>query len=772
MTGRRPGSIGRFVAREVEWRDPLSAFEAVAHREWPILLDSAGPIGPRSRWSFLACDPFSTLLSEDGKVIRDGREAAEIDVFEALRGLLSDHLMSAVENALCDGVRPPFHGGAMGFIAYDAVDLLEHVPPPSDSRRVAPDLAIGLYGAVCAFDRSRERAWIIASDQASDQTGGQSDLAERRAQSFESKLEAGSAPVASPKKPGSSDQLIGRTVDSRERSSVEAAIGRVVEYVHAGDIYQANLSQSFGVTLPKGEGAAEVYRRAREATPAPFGACMRVAGLEIVSVSPERFVRSDGERVETRPIKGTRPRREDPMSDAAEATALRVSAKDRAENVMIVDLMRNDLSRVCRDGSVHVESLCALESHPTVHHLVSTISGQLLPSADSVDVLRATFPAGSITGAPKVRAMEIIAELEAERRGVYCGSIGYLGFDAVMDLSVAIRTIVIKDGRATVRAGGGIVADSEPAAEFEEMLDKVRAPLQALGAAVDRSPSAHSGVGHPISVARSGSQKVEGSSVHGPGIGFDGSGIGVDHSSIGVDDSDIGVDGSGGLERTEFNSLSKAHVLIIDNYDSFVYTIARYVGEIGAARTVVRNDAVSLDDIAALDPTHIIISPGPRTPAEAGISIDVIRRYGPNIPILGICLGHQAIAEAYGGKVIRGVWPMHGRRSMIAHHGESILCGIPSPIGVGRYHSLVVDPTDLPSELEVIARDQDGVIMALRHRYHPVVGVQFHPESILTDFGHSMLARFIDGSAHGALENSAAAVENRASAIVNTASSA
>ena len=251
------------------------------------------------------------------------------------------------------------------------------------------------------------------------------------------------------------------------------------EYIIAGDIFQANLSQRFQSALT--EPPFALYRRLRKRNPAPFAAYLAFDDLAVLSASPERFLRLDQKRlVETRPIKGTRPRGLGPMHDAALGRALAESAKDRAENVMIVDLLRNDLSRVCRPGTVRVPELFALEHHPTVHHLVSTVLGELAPGADAVDLIRAAFPGGSITGAPKVRAMEIIAELEPTQRGVYCGSIGYLSATGAMDTSIVIRTYLALGGEVYFQAGGGIVADSDVELEYRETLDKARALIETL----------------------------------------------------------------------------------------------------------------------------------------------------------------------------------------------------------------------------------------------------------------------------------------------------
>jgi len=259
-----------------------------------------------------------------------------------------------------------------------------------------------------------------------------------------------------------------------------SAVQRVREYILAGDIFQANLSQRFQAPVPETPG--RLYARLRRRNPAPFGAWLSLDDVTLLSVSPERFLRLEGRAVETRPIKGTRPRGLGPMHDEALGKELTESEKDRAENLMIVDLLRNDLSRVCAPGTVRVPELFHLEQHPTVLHLVSTVTGMLRPEYRAADLLRVAFPGGSITGAPKVRAMEIIAELEPTRRGVYCGSVGYLSRTGAMDTSIVIRTFVRVGHQLYFQAGGGIVADSDPELEYRETLDKARGLVLALEA--------------------------------------------------------------------------------------------------------------------------------------------------------------------------------------------------------------------------------------------------------------------------------------------------
>jgi para-aminobenzoate synthetase component I len=255
---------------------------------------------------------------------------------------------------------------------------------------------------------------------------------------------------------------------------------QTVEYIFAGDIFQANLTQCFSADIPSNFDACALFRKLRDKNPSTFAAYLDYGDVQIASSSPERLIKCDGVMVEARPIKGTRKRDSDLMRDAELISELQASRKDRAENVMIVDLLRNDISRIAKPGSVKVPVLCGLESYANVHHLVSVVEGQLRDGLTQVDVLQAVFPGGSITGAPKIRAMEIIAELEAQARGVYCGSIGYLGFNGSCDFNIAIRTALFANGKAYVQGGGGITARSQPAAEYEESLTKIARIMEAF----------------------------------------------------------------------------------------------------------------------------------------------------------------------------------------------------------------------------------------------------------------------------------------------------
>lgn len=445
------------IAEEIPWLDPIAAFAPFAGTPHALLLDSSLADGAQGRHTYVAARPRHVLRARRGRATLDGRPV-DGGGFAALAALLGPRRAT-------DPRLPPFQGGAAGLFGYDLCHELERLPeagPPPEARSDGPplpDLAVGLYDTLAAFDLLDRRAWVLGPDAAA--------VARLRDA-------LGTAPLDPPPR---------APLDWHpevDRATYEAAVRRVIEYIHAGDIFQANLSQRFTAALPPGFDAFDFYRRLRAQSPAPFAGYLHFGDQIVASSSPERFLRAwpDG-RVETRPIKGTRPRGATPAEDAAQAEALCRSEKDRAENVMIVDLLRNDLSRVCLDHTVRATALCALESFATVHHLVSTVEGTLRPGLGPVDLLRAAFPGGSITGAPKVRAMEIIAELEQAPRGAYCGAMGWIGFDGAMDTNIVIRTATLAGGRGTFRVGGGIVADSDPAAEYEETLDKARAILRA-----------------------------------------------------------------------------------------------------------------------------------------------------------------------------------------------------------------------------------------------------------------------------------------------------
>jgi para-aminobenzoate synthetase component 1 len=435
--------------------DSAALFEALADLPWPMLLDSGG----RGRYDVIVADPSATLVTRGNETeitASDGKTRSGGDPFALLRAALGPLQVPA---------RAPFAGGAVGYFAYDLGRRVERLPERARRGDAFPDMAVGIYDWAVIIDHAERRAWLAAENRDP-----------RTARSWDALTARISA--ARPARQRRPFRVRGPVASNFTREGYTLAVARILEYIRAGDCYQVNLAQRFSADC-EGDGW-DLYSALRRANPAPFGAFLDFPWGQVVSSSPERFLELRGGVAETRPIKGTRPRHADPQCDAALMRELAHSAKDRAENVMIVDLLRNDLGKSCAVGSIRVPRLFALESYATVHHLVSTVTGRLAPGKDALDLLRGCFPGGSITGAPKLRAMQIIEELEPHRRGVYCGAIGYVGFGGDMDLNVAIRTLTISDGEARFCAGGGIVADSVADAEYQESLDKAAAFFSAL----------------------------------------------------------------------------------------------------------------------------------------------------------------------------------------------------------------------------------------------------------------------------------------------------
>jgi para-aminobenzoate synthetase component I len=372
---------------------------------------------------------------------------------------------------------PPLAAGLLGYMAYDLKDSLEKLPRTSVDESDLPRILLYAPSILVVQDKTSGRTRLLAPLR----VGMERDTAARVSyfRDLIAKPYAGLLPAP---------PVMGALRANFSRKAYEQAVQRVIDYIAAGDVYQVNLSQRF--QAPFSGDPFTLFRRFYDANPAPFFAFIQGGDHQILSTSPERFLHRRGEWIEARPIKGTRPRGRAPIEDAALRAELAESAKDDAELAMIVDLLRNDLGKVCAPGSVQVAEHKRIEAYENVYHLVSRVEGRLSPGQDSVDLIAAAFPGGSITGCPKVRAMEIIDELEPCRRHVYCGSIGYLGFDGNLDLSIAIRTAVVSGGRIAFSVGGGIVYDSDPGLEYEETLHKGETLMSAVGSKADTPPAA------------------------------------------------------------------------------------------------------------------------------------------------------------------------------------------------------------------------------------------------------------------------------------------
>ena len=438
-------------------RDSALLFSCIAGEPWSIFLDSGYPLIDRGRYDIMTGRPYRTLLTY-GKETRiaagETLQYSDEDPFNLVKQQLGELRVNL------SGF--PFSGGALGYFSYDLGRRIEQLPTQCRDDIHMPDMAIGLYDWALIVDHHIRRTWVIAAEGArlsADEWKGLQEL-------FSS---------------GDTVQKTGHSVQSSllnhtGKEQYFADFNRIQDYIRDGDCYQVNLAQRFSIAVTGDSWS--VYQQLRKSNPAPYACFFRLEQGCILSSSPERFISVSNDQVETKPIKGTIRRSVYAYEDKALAEQLLESEKDRAENLMIVDLLRNDIGKNCEFGSIKVPRLFALESFATVHHLVSTVTGRLARGRHALDLLRGAFPGGSITGAPKLRAMQIIEELEAFRRTVYCGAIGYIGFDGNMDTNIAIRTLVHKDDRIYFWAGGGIVSDSVPESEYRECFIKAEAIMR------------------------------------------------------------------------------------------------------------------------------------------------------------------------------------------------------------------------------------------------------------------------------------------------------
>ena len=492
-------------AYETSADELLGALLELAPERRVQILDSgeARGAGDEARFLIAGFDPFETIEARGRELLIQtrGESAARVERGSLLS--LLDERLACYRVAARTCARPaaavhlPFAGGAcIASFSYDLArqfQRLRSVAPAPHLGAPEPDAVLAFYDTLVIHDYARRTTYLTS-------TGGEEQLARTR-DALDAARQAGFFNTSAAGDGGATPQHEVEAASYFTREEYMAAVGRIKEHIFAGDIYQANLTQQFTCSLAAGDNAARVFLRLRREHPASFAAYLRRRDDTVVSASPERFLRvawdegderDEGDegkkarRVEAWPIKGTRARGRDAAEDARLKEELQRSAKDAAENVMIVDLMRNDLGRVCRYGSVEVAALCEVQEHPTLFHLVSKVRGALREEVSAGELLRATFPCGSITGAPKLRAMEIIDEYERVPRGLSMGAIGYFSFDGHIDLSVAIRTMTLSAESARFNVGGGIVAESDPAAEYEESLTKARALLRALGARASR----------------------------------------------------------------------------------------------------------------------------------------------------------------------------------------------------------------------------------------------------------------------------------------------
>jgi para-aminobenzoate synthetase component 1 len=470
---------------------PWEVCKRLADREHLLFLDSASTPRARGldRYSYVCAMPAVWLTANHGWIHENGRFVVVANPLMVLAHRLAEFAQAPIEGL------PPFQGGAAGLFAYELGHHIEVLPRPTFNDFSVPEMAVGIYDWVIAFDHVQDRAWLISTGFPECDNWRRENRARQRAEQVMRWLDTAPQPPIAPSPLAGEGWGGGASVaietpqfpvhghphltSNFDRRRYLDTIARAIEYIYAGDCFQINIAQRLmtPATMP----VFDLYEKLRMRNPAPFAGYFDVGEFAILSASPERFLRVQDGIVETRPIKGTRPRGRTREDDERLAQELVHSAKDRAENIMIVDLLRNDLGRVCEYGSIKVDALCRLESYEFVHHLVSAVRGRLREGLGPTDLLRAAFPGGSVTGAPKIRAMEIITELEDTARGPYCGSLGWIGFDGAMDTNLLIRTFVYGGGWVHFSVGGGIVADSVPEKEYAETWHKAEGMLRALG---------------------------------------------------------------------------------------------------------------------------------------------------------------------------------------------------------------------------------------------------------------------------------------------------
>ena len=914
MRGRE---VTRLLRRRLGWnRTPVEVLRMMRADAHPVALFGSWADG---------CD----VIASEPVLTRSGATGALDDVLDS-----SASVLRALDDA-----GSAFGGGWIGYLGYSAAGEAL----PGSGHRGLPPWWFGYYDHVLRREQATGE-WFFEALW----TAERADALERRFADLSARA------AAAPQPPG--DQSGYRCGPFRLIPSAaghQAAVRQTVEYIRQGDIFQANICLRTEADFDGDP--LDAFCEAATALSPPYAAFISVPGGAAASLSPELFLRRTAGTVVSRPIKGTAHRSPEADTATRQRDDLERSAKNRAENVMIVDLVRNDLSRVCVPGSVTVPSLLGAEPHPGVWHLVSEVRGTLRESSCDGDIIRAAFPPGSVTGAPKVRALEVIDELEAVPREVYTGAIGYRSPVAGLELNVAIRTFEFASGRVWLGVGGGIVADSDPGDEYAECLIKAGPLISAIGGRLDTEsagpgpdllPRPVTGVFTSLKVSAGQTRNLEGhltrlaastAALYGKDLpaslrtdlgdclaeepsgrlrvtvrpvggplqafievvpltpGPDGSvslrpavipgGLGAHkwrdrrllaeltrRSRLGPDEQLLITDETGelletdrgnlfavsdgvlltppadgrllpgttraaimraargqgirvGLKPLTLDQLTAASevfvcnavygvlsvgsidgcpatwepgplarrfaaaldseppngqpagsrpaqgspsedqptgslrgsipsiipvgqhpwVILVDNYDSFTYNLAHLLQSAGCRVEVVRNDEVPADQVSRSGASGVVISPGPCAPADAGISIDVVRACAGRVPLLGICLGHQAIAAAFGAAIIKAPRPVHGQACQISHDGAGVLAGLPRPFEATRYHSLIVDEATLPPELVITART-GKLPMGLRHVTCQVEGVQFHPESILTTHGPAIIRNFVQSA--------------------------
>ncbi len=638
-----------------------------------VLLESMSGPKKMARQSFIGFKPKLMLEVNDGILKIDGERVARglQEILSKLRYLLKKYSDANSKPLVHDPQEGSitadlFTSGLVGFFSYDFIRYLERVPNLNEDDKRFPDAVLALFLDGILFDHVNGSVYYFHHPKAPN-----------RLSLIESLL-TDDAHISHDEK----GSFMTKNVHfETTKEKFEQAVQEAKQAIEQGEVFQVVLSQRACFTA---EGDRIIlYEKLREINPSPYMFCLELGDIAIIGASPELLVAVQEGKVITYPIAGTRPKGRTEEEKQKFTKELLQDEKERAEHNMLVDLARNDLGRVCTLGSVTVSEFMKVEEFSHVLHLVSKVEGTLAENKDALDAFMSVFPAGTVTGAPKIRAMEIIEQLERMRRGPYAGAVGYFDFHGNAMLAITIRSIFGKDAQFFVQAGAGIVMDSHPELEFNETMFKLAATLEAIS------------LKKPEEVAH-------------------------------------------GQDRI---------LILIDNYDSFTYNLYQLLGQLYDGKVMVfRNDEVTVDEIKDLNPTHIVFSPGPGHPEisrDFGVCRDILKHLSPTVPTLGVCLGHQGIGAFFGARIVQSRKILHGKTSTVTHDGKDIFKGVPNPITVARYHSLVIDPNSLPQDLKVLAKSEDGEIMAIRHAQHHIFGIQFHPESFLTEGGVQILQNFL-----------------------------
>lgn len=629
-----------------------------------VLLESGSIDHHLSHYSFIACDSFAELMANQAIVTRRvGRltEKIQTNPFDELRKMIYSLRCAYKKETF-------FSGSIIGSINYDAVRFIESIPDQHVDD-YSQDMCFRFYRTTLRYNHHEKNLFI----------GLIVDINENNLDAiYHQGMEEINQLIQFLDKDSSLDTKINTQALLEEVKTdlsdevFMSMVEKAKEHIKRGDIFQVVLSRKFSQSITVAP--FQIYQVLRKRFPAPYHFYLPLNDTVIVGASPECLISVQEGEVTIHPIAGTRKRKL-PDEDEAIANELLNDEKERAEHMMLVDLARNDLGRVAEPGSVKINELLKIKYFSHVIHLCSKVCARLKKNFDAIDALKATFPAGTLSGAPKIRAMEIIDSLESSRRGLYGGAICRFDYEGNLDSCIAIRMAMIKNGMATIRTGAGIVYDSNPKNEADETRHKAASIL------------------HAISLA---------------------------HKNI----------------------LNKP-LVIIDNYDSFTYNLYQVISAYHPNIQVIRNDKITVEELIKLNPVGIILSPGPGRPEESKVCLAILKTIH-TLPILGVCLGHQAMTISFGGEVIGAPTIIHGKKDLITHTKQGLYKDLPSPLEVGRYHSLLAKRENFPKDLVIEAENEEGLIMGIKHKTYPIYGVQFHPESVLTPEGHLLLKNFVE----------------------------